>query len=1452
MATGAVLVPAGLAAWLGSAPGRAWICRQLEGAGAPDHGTLDIGDVGLSREGLRVTDVRLRAPDGREVAAVGDARLRMRIEPTWPLRVRVAALHLSGVRVDTRVGPDGNVELAGMWAPSAGPAAPWDGLGFDIAVERLALDAETLAWTDGTTRVALRDVHLLGAVETTGRTVRIPHATLRASRIEPDLGTLRLELSGLWDGTRAEASALALDLGAQRLVGSVRVEDLQGTPVLDATIDRTRLVPGALPWPSPIRGALDISGRVRGTLDAPNATLTVRGPAGTVSASGHWRASDARWGLDLDTPGLRLDTLLEDGPAAGLVATLRLEGHGTEWPGALDADGSVMARLVLDDPAGPLPVEVASPVKVSGGALSLDALVLRGPGVEARGRVRAEPEASRARATLDVATVELAAIAARAGLDPQVRGRAGLTGTTVDVRWDGPTSATVAGALAGSGLVLPGSGALARIGGPFTAAWGPGGARVSATLAAEGVVGGTDARVATAEAEVDLRVDPDGTPAGTVALRVGDTQLGPLRASRGAWAVTLDGTRVGLDGALDGPGGPLLAVSGSADTAHGRADLSSMLLALPGAPDPWRTEDPARIRWSDRGLEDLHLALVAGPSRLALDGHWTDAGPVDLRVAAREVRVSTLTALAPEALAGVYGTLSLDAGVEGTAARPELAATATVTHARLPGTLDDADLRVAVAGRDGDVRLDAVARHAGTVLAELTGHVPLDLAGGTPRLRADGPLALQLRVPEMDAAPWNAALAGEPLPEAYGSAALDIAGTPASPTTRLVASASVPTGVGDPAWIDVDASTDGDLVRVRMLARERMRRLVSVEGTARTSLPVVARSLLEGTATPDLESPDTWLSQLDLSILPLDVPAERLAELLERPGAMRGRVLGGFRLSGAATAPQLEGALMLVEGKLGKLNVSPAQLTLTPDVGGYRLAVDLGFPGTRRKGRKPAAGGRLAVRGFVPRDPLGPSLSREGLDLAVEGRKVPLAGFDALLPDVEELTGTLDLDGRVTGSLEAPVPTATITLANAGGVLPATGVRYDDVQASLDIERDTVIVRALRARTRPAEGGLTQETGTLRAEGRIQLVDGAPGAARGTLHLDRAWLSARPDTALRVRRGTVRVDGTWPTVTVSGAAELEDARLVLDESFFAAASRALELDPAVRVLRPRRATESPDGSGLPTTLPEGIDAAPMPTVEPPMLPPSLGLAIEVNLARSALLDARMPMEDSLGGAMGGLTSIVVSTQMDGTLKVGADHGDLVLAGQILPLRGTARVFGRPFDIRGGTVAFTGRDSTNPILDLTGVYEATGYGTITVQITGSADAPKLAFSSDAYPSTDDILSLLLTGVPASQIGAGEQGADALSLLVAGLTSGLAAGSAGGKVDLFELSTEGVRIGQRIGPDLFLVVEGNLLADDTNTSRLVLSLSWQLTDRWNAELSSGSAGTTRASVRWKRSY
>jgi autotransporter translocation and assembly factor TamB len=1452
VAAGAVLVPAGLAAWLASAPGRAWACRQIEAAGAPDHGTLHIGGLTWSGAGLRLRDVHLRAPDGREVVAIGDATVRIGVDARWPLRVHVAELHLSGVRLDTRAGPDGAVELAGMWVPSDAPSTPWDGLGFDLVIDRIALDAESLAWSDGATRVALQDVHLVGAVETAGRTVRIPHATLRASHLEPDIGTLRLELAGQWDGTRAEATEFALDLGAQRLVGRARVDNLEGTPTLDATLERTRFVPGALPWPTPIRGALDISGHVRGTLEAPNAALTVRGPAGTVSATGRWRADDASWALELDTPGLRLDTLLEDGPAAGLVATLRLAGRGTSWPGTLHADGRVMARVVLDDPAGPLAIEAASPVGLANGALTLDSLVLRVPGIEARGRVRADLEASSARATLESATVELGAIAARAGLDPLVRGRAGVKGTVVDVRWDGPTTARAAGTLVGSGLALPGRGAVSRVEGPFSAAWGPDGSRVEATVAAEGVLAGSEARVASAEAVLDLRVDEAGTPAGTVGLKVGDTRLGPLHATRGALSLTLDGSRVTLDAGLDGPDGPVLSAAGSADTARGRADLTSLQVALPGAPDPWRTEDPARVRWSDRGLEEVHLAMVAGPSRVALDGHWTDTGPVDLRVAAREVRVSTLTALAPEALAGVYGALTLDAGIEGTAAQPELAATASVTHARLPGTLDDADLRLSLAGRRGDVRIDAVATHAGTVLAELDGHVPLDLAGGTPRLRADGPLALQLRVPEGDATPWNAALAGTPLPEMHGSAALDIAGTPASPTTRLVASALVPTGVGDPAWIDVDASTDGDRVRVRALARERMRRLVSVEGTARTSLPVVARSLLDGTATPDLGSPDTWLSQLDLSILPLDVPAERLAELLERPGAMRGRILGGFRLSGAATAPQLEGALMLVEGKLGRLNVSPAQLTLTPDLGGYRLAVELGFPGTRRKGRKPAAGGRLALRGFVPRDPLGPSLSREGLDLTVEGRKVPLAGFDALLPDVDGLTGVLDLDGRVTGSLEAPVPSATLTLAGAAGTLLATGVRYDDVHASLGIEKDTVMVRALRAQTRPVEGGLTQETGTLRAEGRLQLVDGEPGAARGTLHLDRAWLSARPDAALRVRRGTLRVDGTWPTVTVSGDAELEDARLMLDESFFASASRALELDPAVRVLRPRPATAVEAGPGLPTTLPEGVDAAPMPTVAPPMLPPALGLAIDLDLARSGLLEARMPMEDSLGGAVAGLTTIQVSTQVDGTLKVGADHGELVLTGQILPLRGTARVFGRPFDIQGGTVAFTGRDSTNPILDLTGVYATTGHGTITVRITGSADSPKLAFSSDAYPSTDDILSLLLTGVPASQIGAGGQGADALSMLVSGLASGLAAGGAGGTVDLFELSTEGVRIGQRIGPDLFLVVEGNLLADDTNTSRLVLSLSWQLTDRWNAELSSGSAGTTRASVRWKRSY
>ena len=318
-------------------------------------------------------------------------------------------------------------------------------------------------------------------------------------------------------------------------------------------------------------------------------------------------------------------------------------------------------------------------------------------------------------------------------------------------------------------------------------------------------------------------------------------------------------------------------------------------------------------------------------------------------------------------------------------------------------------------------------------------------------------------------------------------------------------------------------------------------------------------------------------------------------------------------------------------------------------------------------------------------------------------------------------------------------------------------------------------------------------------------VAGALGRGLPDRVLPRSWLSGLPELQLRVRSADLTLAGDLPALRLSGDAALETARVAVDESFFTGAGDALQLDPAMRVLR------GPDADLADATRLGRAQAGDETT-----LPRWLDLDLGVDLDRSAFLDASMPMRAYLGAVASGFASIQLVAQMDGELRAEGANGDLSLEGAVVPVRGTATVFGKPFDIAGGTIAFTGRDYANPILDLTAVHDAGAYGKIEVRIRGSASAPDPTFSSDAYPSTDDVLAILVLGRPLSEA----QSNDALSLVSGLLQSQLSQAGAAAPLDLLELGLSGVRVGQRLGPDLFLAVELDVVADDVTDDRVAV--------------------------------
>ena len=94
-----------------------------------------------------------------------------------------------------------------------------------------------------------------------------------------------------------------------------------------------------------------------------------------------------------------------------------------------------------------------------------------------------------------------------------------------------------------------------------------------------------------------------------------------------------------------------------------------------------------------------------------------------------------------------------------------------------------------------------------------------------------------------------------------------------------------------------------------------------------------------------------------------------------------------------------------------------------------------------------------------------------------------------------------------------------------------------------------------------------------------------------------------------------------------------------------------------------------------------------------------------------------------------------------------------VTGQVRLLHGWFEFQGRHFEIKEGTITLGGGTPPKPVFDVTAGYRTPVYR-ITVHITGSADKPNLVFTSDPPLEQADILSVILFGKPAHELGRGQ--------------------------------------------------------------------------------------------------
>jgi autotransporter translocation and assembly factor TamB len=446
---------------------------------------------------------------------------------------------------------------------------------------------------------------------------------------------------------------------------------------------------------------------------------------------------------------------------------------------------------------------------------------------------------------------------------------------------------------------------------------------------------------------------------------------------------------------------------------------------------------------------------------------------------------------------------------------------------------------------------------------------------------------------------------------------------------------------------------------------------------------------------------------------------------------------------------------------------------------------------------------------------------------------------------MQEAAGRVVLAGKVSGSINAPVGDLTMSAKDASFRLQTTDVAYDQVRFNFVLSPDSIRLEQLHLRTSaPGENPNKGIQGTIDGAVQAQITGTELGRWSGQLSLHRPLISGG-DRLVRLSTGQIAFSGTPPDVNVTGALQIEEAKIHLDDRFF----------------------RGPVGTTTPSWLhvhrTHSVAQAEAPAPPPKGIPDWLQLKMGLDLGGNTFLRAQLPLSSSLGSLLGPFAAISLDTQADGQLDIEVDDGALSITGQVLPVRGTTVIFGKAFQVEDdSTISFTGRDYASPVLALHATYDTRSYGMVEANITGVPEALRVALSSTDYPSQDDVVSLLLVGKPASEMSSGEgasEGAASAALSMLLTTVGQTLGREGEKTaamiiapDLLVVGNQTARVGKRIGKRLFVEVDLDQTADDQTASYLVLTLEYALGGPWGAEFMHGTAGEDALQLNWTRRY
>ncbi|MDR2339634.1 MAG: translocation/assembly module TamB domain-containing protein [Deltaproteobacteria bacterium] len=324
----------------------------------------------------------------------------------------------------------------------------------------------------------------------------------------------------------------------------------------------------------------------------------------------------------------------------------------------------------------------------------------------------------------------------------------------------------------------------------------------------------------------------------------------------------------------------------------------------------------------------------------------------------------------------------------------------------------------------------------------------------------------------------------------------------------------------------------------------------------------------------------------------------------------------------------------------------------------------------------------MSRRGGYPMPDMGGPLSAS-MDWA--GDIAYLWGF-MTFPD-RQLKGNTSIKASVGGTLDKPIPSAEVFLANS---------TYDDQVLNLYLGNINLSMTAderegkLRVLADASDGN----KGTLALEGNVTLGASPTLEARG--QINRLAPFHRDDFNVTLS-ALFSISGPFSDLTITTKAVVESMEINLASSIGGPSVATLTIDEGFQ--------QSSQGVRLDLTL---------------------------DIPRGAYIRGR------------GLDS-----EWKGNLHVTGTSGEPLINGILSPIRGYFTLLGKEFTFSGGGITFRNNRRLNPGLDIELHRNVTNLTAI-VRVQGTLSAPRLRFESNPPYPQDEVLAQVLFGKPASEL------------------------------------------------------------------------------------------------------